>query len=117
LLILLSAKIETNNPGGKSDSRESMFEILKNYPYEKKDKFIKLLERKIELVDDYIMQLQGKMHSQPNNANISKLSRTKLDLSEHLAKVNAATQNKWIKVRDQARPALEQATKRLREVD
>jgi hypothetical protein len=110
-------KIKSSEAGEKSDSREPMFEILKNYPYEKKDKFIKLLQKKVELVEDYLIQQQGKRHAERIKANISTLERTKRDLSEQLEKVSAATQNKWIKVRDRARKALEEATNRLREVD
>ena len=35
-------KIKHNEKGNKSDSRELMFEVLKNYPYEHKDGVIKL---------------------------------------------------------------------------
>jgi hypothetical protein len=110
-------KIEQDKEGNKSDSRKLMFEILKNYPYENKDKFIKLLQRKIELVDNYITQQQGPKQTGRVKADISKLEQTKQDLSEQLTMVNAATQDNWAGVRDRARKALEEAERRLQEVE
>jgi hypothetical protein len=110
-------KINDNKTGNKSDSRELMFGILKNYPYENKDKFIKLLQRKIELVDNYITQQQKQKQTEKVKVNISNLEQTKQGLSEQLGLVNAATQDNWISVRDLANKELEEAAKRLQEVE
>jgi hypothetical protein len=110
-------KIEDNKAGEKSDSRESMFEILKNYPYEKKDKFIKLLERKIELVDNYITQQRGQKQTKKSKANISMVEQTKRDLYRQVGMVTAATQDNWVSVRDQARNVLDESARRLQEVE
>ena len=110
-------KIKGNEAGNKSDPRELMFEILKNYPYEEKDRFVKLLQRKIELVDDYITQQQGQRQTEKVKANISKLEQAKQGLSEQLGMVNAATQDNWVSVRDQARKALEEYARSLHEVE
>ncbi len=109
--------IKENTSGNKSDPRELMFEIMKNYPFENKDAFVKLFQRKIELVDNYITQQQGQKQTGRVKANISKLEQTKQDLSEQLVMVNAATQDNWVSVRDRARKALEESAKRLREVE
>ena len=111
-------KMKYNNKvRDKSDSRELMFEILKNYPYEKKGNFIKLLQRKIELVDNYITQQKGQRQTERVKANISKLEQTKQGLSEQFGMVNAANQDNWVSVRDQARKTLEEAARRLQEVE
>jgi hypothetical protein len=110
-------ELKDNKADDKNGSRELMFEILKNYPYEQKDKFIKLLQRKIELVDNYLKQQQNQGQSEKVKANISKLGQTKQDLSMQLGMVNAATRDNWVSVRDQARRALEEAESRLHEVD
>jgi hypothetical protein len=110
-------KIRPNNAGNKSDPHELMFEILKNYPYEQKDKFVKLLQRKIELVNTYKTQQQARMQTEKVKTDISKLEQTKQDLSEQLGMVNAATKDNWVSVRDKARNALEEASKRLSEVE
>jgi hypothetical protein len=109
--------IKYNKADNRSDSRELMFEILKNYPYEEKGKFVKLLQRKIELVDNYITQQQDQIETKKVKANISKLEQAKQGLSQHLGMVNAATQDNWVSVRDQARKALEEAARRLHEVE
>jgi len=109
--------IQDSRTGNKSDSREPMFEILKNYPYESKDRFIKLLQRKIELVDNYLTQQQGQKETERTKINISKLEQTKQGLSKQLGMVNTASQDNWVSVRDQARKALEEAAKRLHEVE
>jgi membrane-associated HD superfamily phosphohydrolase len=109
-------KIKYNQAGNKSDSQERVFEILKNYPYEEKDRFIKLLQRKIELVDNYLTQQQGQRQTEKVKANISKLEQTKQDLSGQLGMVNASTRDNWVSVREQARKALEEAARRLHEV-
>lgn len=110
-------KIKYNQAGNKSESQQLMFEILKNYPYENKDKFIKLLQSKIALVDNYITQQQGQVQSEKVKTNISKLKQTKQGFSEQLEMVNAATVDNWVRVRDQGREALEEAAKRLYEVE
>jgi len=110
-------EIKDNKAGNKSDSRELMFEILKNYPYEQKDRFVKLLQRKIELVDNYITQQQGQGQTGKVKATIGKLEKTKQGLSKQLGMVNAATQDNWVSVRDQARKTLEEAARRLQEVE
>ena len=110
-------KVKYNKVGNKSDSQELMFETLKNYPYENKDKFVKLLQRKVELVDKYIKQQQGKSQIERNIVNISKLKQAKQDLSEQLGLVNAATSDNWVGVRDQANKKLKEATKMLHEVE
>ncbi len=110
-------KIKYNEEGNKSDSRELMFGILKNYPYENKDRFIKLLQRKVELVDTYITQQKSQTQTEKVKANISKLEQTKQGLSEQLGMVNAATQDNWVSVRDQASKALEESARRLQEVE
>jgi len=110
-------KVKYNEAGNKSDSRQLVFEILKNYPYEEKDKFVKLLQRKTELVDNYIKQQQGQRQTEKVKANINKLEQTKRDLSKHLGMVNATTQDNWVSVRDQARKALEEASSRLYDVE
>jgi len=110
-------KIKYNKEGDKSDSRELVFEILKTYPFEERGKFIKLLQRKIELVDNYITQQQNQGQTEKVKANISKLEQAKQALSKQLEMANAATQDNWVSVRDQARKALEEAESRLHEVE
>jgi len=110
-------KIKYNKAGDKSDPNQLVFEILKNYPYEQKDRFIKVLQRKIELVDTNITQRQGQGQTEKVKADISTLEQTKQGLSEQLVLVNAATQDNWVSVRDQARKELEEASRRLREVE
>ena len=110
-------KIKYNKAGNKSGSTELMFEVLKNYPYENKDRVIKLLQRKIELVGNYITQQQGRRQREKAGANIHKLEQTKQDLSGQLGMVNSANQDNWVSVRDQARKSLEEAAKRLQEVE
>ena len=110
-------KIKNNKTDNKSDSQELVLGILKTYSYEEKDKFVKLLQRKIELVDNSLTQQQGQRQTVKVKDNISKLGQTKQNLSEQLGMVNAATQNNWVSVRDQARKVLEEAAKRLHEVE
>jgi hypothetical protein len=110
-------KVKYNKADDKSGPNQLMFEILKNYPYEQKDRFIKVLQRKIELLDTNITQRQGQGQTEKVKADISTLEQTKQGLSEQLAMVNAATQDNWVSVRDQARKALEEAASRLREVE
>ncbi|MFA6384761.1 MAG: hypothetical protein WCY10_05260 [Candidatus Omnitrophota bacterium] len=110
-------KIGDITGGSKMHSREPMFEILKNYPYEKKGAFVKLLERKIKLVDDNITQQQGQKRTNEVDVNIGKLEQTKRDLSKQLEMVNTATQDNWGSVRDQARQTLKEAANRLQEIE
>lgn len=110
-------KIKYNKEGNKSKSQQLMFEILKNYPYENKDKFVKLLQSKIALVDNYITQQQGQGKSEKVKVNISKLELTRRGLFQQLRMVNNATKDNWVRVRDQARRELEEAAKRLQEVE
>ena len=109
--------IEYKKAGHTSDPQDAMFDIMKNYPYEKKDRLVNLLQRKIELVDNYITQQNSQGQTKKVQANISKFEQTKRDLSEQLVMVNAATQNNWVSVRDRARKALEESARRLREVE
>jgi len=110
-------KLKDNKASSKSDSSELMFETLKNYPYENKDRLIKLLQRKIELVDTYTTQQQNQVQTGKVKANIGKLEQTKQDLSRQLEIVNSSTQDNWVSVRDQARKALAEAESRLHEVE
>ena len=109
--------LKNNHAVSKSNSQESMFEILKNYPYENKDKFIKLLQRKIELVDNSLAQQKIKILTDRSKTNISKLEQVKQGLSEELKIVNAATQENWVSVRDQARKELKEAESKLYEIE
>jgi hypothetical protein len=110
-------KIKYNEVTNKSDSRELMFEVLKNYPYENKDRVIKLLQKKITRVDNYIIEQQRKKQTEKIKANISTLEQTKQALSEQLVPVSAATADNWVSVRDQATKELRKATKKLQEVE
>ncbi|MCX5714516.1 MAG: hypothetical protein NT033_06885 [Candidatus Omnitrophica bacterium] len=110
-------KIKANKAGNKEDPNQLVFEILKNYPYEQKDKFIQVLQRKIELLDTNITQRQGQKQTAKVKADISTLEYAKQDLSEQVVMVNAANHDNWITVRDQARKVLEEAAKSLREVE
>jgi membrane-associated HD superfamily phosphohydrolase len=110
-------KIKYNETGSKSDSQELMFEVLKNYPYENKDSVIKLLQKKIERVGNYIIQQQDQKQTEKTEVNISKLVQAKQDLSVQLELVSAATVDNWVIVRDQATKKLREATIRLQEVE
>jgi hypothetical protein len=94
-----------------------MFEIMKKYPFENKDAFAKLLQRKIELVDNFKTQQQGQRRTEKVVAAISKLERAKQVLIVQLELVNTATRDNWVSVRDQARKALEGTARSLREVE
>ncbi len=109
--------IKDNKADNKNDSKELMFETLKNYPYENKDRFVKLLQRKVELVDSYITQQKGQRQTEQSKAKISKLKQVKQGLSEELKIVNAATQENWVSVRDQARKELKEAESKLYEIE
>ena len=109
--------LQYKKTGNKGDPRDSMFEIMKNYPFESKDAFAKLLQRKVELIGNYKTQEQGKRETEKVISNISMLEQTKKSLSENLKMVNVATRDNWVSVRDQARKALEEAANRLREVE
>jgi len=110
-------KLEYERAGHKSGPQDAMFEIMKNYPYEKKDRFVRLLQRKVELVDIYIAQQKSQAQTETVTANISKFEQTRQGLFEQLGLVNAATLDNWVRVRDQARKSLEEAAQRLREVE
>ncbi len=110
-------QVEYYKAGNKDDPHDAMFEIMKNYPFEKKDRLIKLLQRKIELVDNYKTQQQGQRQTEKVKANISNLEQTKQGLSVQLGMVNAATQDNWVSVRDQARKVLEEAARSLRKIE
>jgi hypothetical protein len=110
-------KIKENNAGDKNDPQQLVFEMLKTYPYEQKNNFVKVLQRKIELVDTNITQRHGQSQTEKVKADISTLEHTKQSLSEQLVMVNAATQDNWVSVRDQARKALEESARRLREIE
>ena len=109
--------IKGKTADNKNDSRELVFDILKTYPYEQKDKFVRLFQRKIELVDNNIVQQRNQAQTEKVKGNISKLEQTKQDLSGQLGMVNDATRDIWVGVRDQARKVLEESAKRLREVE
>ena len=108
--------IKDHKAGDKSNPQSAMFEVMKNFPFEQKDAFAKLLQRKIELIDNYKTQQQGQVPVEKFTANIGKLERAKQVLQGQLEMVNAATQDNWVSVRDQARKVLEEAAKRLQEV-
>jgi hypothetical protein len=110
-------KIKYNETSGKSDSRELMFEVLKNYPYENKETVVKLLEKKIKRVDNYLIEQRAQKQTEKTEVNISKLEQSKQELSEQLVRVTAATADSWVSVRDQATKTLREATKRLQEVE
>ncbi len=109
--------IQYDKAGAKSDPRDAMFEIMNNYPFENKDAIVKLLQRKIELIEKYKTQQQSQGQTEKVAANISKLERAKQVLLGQLELVNAATQDNWVSVRDQARKTLEETASSLREVE
>ncbi len=108
--------ISENKAGDKEDANTLVLELLKNYPYEQRDAFIQVLQRKIELLETNITRRQGLGATEKAQADISTLEYAKQDLSRQLVMVNAATRDNWISVRDRARKALEEAAKRLRDV-
>jgi len=110
-------KIQYNKSNTNADSRGLMFEVLKNYPYENKDRVIKLLQRKIELLDNHIARQQAQIQTEKVKSNIRELKQAKQGLWEQLISVSAATQENWVSRRDQARKALEEAARRLREIN
>lgn len=110
-------KIKYNETNAKSDSRELMFEVLKNYPYENKEMVVKLLEKKIKRVDNYIIEQKSQKQTEKTKVNISKLEQAKRELAEQLVMVSAANADNWISIRDQATNALRKATKSLQEVE
>jgi secreted Zn-dependent insulinase-like peptidase len=110
-------KIPYNGVDNNAGSREIMFEILKNYPYDNKDRVIELLKRKIELLDNHIDQRQTQSQTGKVKADIRELKQAKQELSEQSVMVNAATRENWEEVRDRARKALEESARKLREID
>lgn len=112
-----SCKVKYNKVNSKKDPRESMFEILKNYPYENKDMFVKLLQNKVRRVDSYIIEQRSRKQSRGVKANISKLEQAKQSLNEQLALVNSATVDNWESRRDQASKVLKETTKNLQGIE
>jgi hypothetical protein len=112
-----SCSMQYKNISEKSDPRDAMFEIMKNYPFEKKDAFAKLLQRKIELVDNYKKKHQEQGPTEKVKVALSSLERAKQVLLGQLKMVNTATQDNWVSVRDQARKALDETARSLREVE
>lgn len=110
-------KIKYNEGAGESDSRELMFEVLKNYPYEYKDNVIKLLQRKIERVDNYIIEQHRQKQTEKVQFNIGKLEQAREKLFEQLGLVKTATADNWAGVRDRATKELKAATIELQEVE
>ena len=109
--------IQYNKTGNNGKTQDAMFEIMKNYPFEDKAAFAKLLQRKIELVDSYKMQQQGQRRTEKIVAAISKLEHAKQVLTGQLEKINSATRYNWTSVRSQARNSLEETARSLREVE
>ena len=112
-----NCKIKYNQADKTSAPQDAMFEIMKNYPFENKEAFTKLLQRKIEIVDNYKTQQQSQSQTEKVKANINKLEQAKQGLSEQLMMVNNATRDNWASVRGQARKALEEISESLREVE
>ena len=110
-------KIKYNESASKSDSQELMFDVLKNYPYENKDRVVKLLQKKIERVDNYIIQQKDQKQTEKVKININKLQQTKESLFEQLELVKVANQKNWVSVRDQATKELKKAAIELQEVE
>ena len=110
-------KMEYEKAGHERDPKDAMFEIMKNYPFEKKDRFIKLLQRKVELVDTYITQQKNQTQTGKVMANIIKFEQTKQDLLGKEAMVSASTRDNWVIVRGQARKSLEEAARSLLDVE
>ncbi len=106
--------VQYNKEAGPKDA---MFEIMKNYPFENKDAFAKLLQRKIELIDNYKTQQQGQKQTKEVMAALSNLEYAKQVLLSQLEMVNTATQDNWASVRAGARKSLEEAAQRLLEVE
>ena len=109
--------VQYNKTGNKGSPRDTMFEIMKKYPFENKDVFAKLLQRKIELVENFKTQQQGQKRTEKVMAALSKLEHSKQVLIVQLELVNTATRDNWVSVRDQTRKALEETAKSLREIE
>lgn len=109
--------IQNNKTGSKGGFKDAMFDIMKNYPFENKDAFVKLLQRKIELIDNYKAQQQDQRQTEKVAAALSKLEHAKQVLLGQLEMVNTATRDNWVSVRSRARKAIEETAKSLREVD
>lgn len=101
----------------KSDPRNSMFEIMKNYPFESKDALAKLLQRKIELIDNYKKQHQSQDQTEKSIVALKRLDNAKQVLTGQLGMVKKANKDNWVSVRDQASKALGEAAKSLREIE
>lgn len=109
--------IDYRKAGHKDDPQTSMFEIMKNYPFEQKDAFVKVLQRKVELIDSVSTQRQGQTQTEKVTADLSKLAQAKHALLGHIEAVKVARQDNWVSVRDQARTALEETARSLRNVE
>ena len=81
------------------------------------DKFVKLLQNKIQLLDNYLTPPQVQKGTEKSNVNIAIIKLAKENLSQQLVLVDGATQDNWESVRDQAKKALEAAAERLHEVE
>lgn len=90
-----------------ADTKEIMFEITKAYPYEKKDEFAKLLERRITLLDSSVTQLRAVKQTAIIKREIVEREKAEFILAEQLRRVNAANKENWEKARDDARGAIE----------
>ena len=110
-------KIKYNEKGDKSDTQELMFEVLKTYPYENKEMVVKLLQKKITRVENYIIEQKSQKQTEKTKVNISKLEQAKQNLFGQIGPVSAATLDNWSGVRDQASKVLKEASKELQEVE
>ncbi len=79
---------------GKDEVRDIMFEVLKDYPYDQKDRFAALLERKIDLLK------QGAGGPESWKAKAGER------LAYHLERVRSASAGNWDQTRDAARKEL-----------
>jgi lysyl-tRNA synthetase class I len=111
-----SCKVKYNQVKSENDPRESMFEILKNYPYENKGMFEKLLKNKIIRVQNYIVEQKNQKPSLEVKANINNLEQAEQSLNQQLEKVNSATVDNWENARNQASKVLKEVTKNLQEI-
>jgi len=109
--------IQYKSAGAKGSPQDTMFEIMKNYPYDQKEAFVKLLQRKVDLVDTYTAQRKGLARTGKTADAVSRLERAKQVLLGQVTLVNGATRENWVSVRDQARKALEDTTKDLRDIE
>jgi|GEM_PF-1082377 len=97
----------------KVEASDVMFDIMKTYPYEKKGKFVKFLQKKVEMLDSSISQLQKQESTFALRAKINDEKRARRILATQRDRVEKATEEEWEQVRDQARKALQEADKIL----